>query len=80
MTGYEAFVYPSICFSMEIKKDPSETKWLFMRIESYEIKNGRFDEVVQIVDEEGDLVAIAKHVGVAQMLNEEIQPVNTSKL
>jgi hypothetical protein len=30
-----------------------------MRIESHEIKNGQFDEVVQIFDEEGDLVAMA---------------------
>jgi N-methylhydantoinase B/oxoprolinase/acetone carboxylase alpha subunit len=51
-----------------------------MRIESHEIKNGRFDEVVQIFDEEGDLVAMAKHVGVAQSLSKEIQPVDTSKL
>jgi hypothetical protein len=57
-----------------------ETSWLFMRIESHEIKNGRFDEVVQIFDEEGDLVTMAKHVGVAQSLSKEIQPVDTSKL
>ena len=46
----------------EIKKDPKGTKWIFMRLRSHQIKNGRFDTEVQLFDEEGDLVALSKHV------------------
>jgi archaeosine-15-forming tRNA-guanine transglycosylase len=54
--------YPTLCMSSEIKKDPKGTKWLFMKITAHEIKNGRFDTDVYVVDEEGELVALSKHV------------------
>jgi acyl-CoA thioesterase FadM len=46
----------------EIKKDPSGSKWLFMRVRTHEIKNGRFDTEVTIVDEGGELVCLSRHV------------------
>jgi hypothetical protein len=53
---------PTLCLSIDIKKDPKGAKWLFRRIESLKVANGRFDTVVHIVDESGDLVAFSKHV------------------
>jgi hypothetical protein len=46
----------------EIKKDPKHSKWLFMRMRAHEIKNGRFDTEVTVVDESGDLVCLSRHV------------------
>jgi len=46
----------------EIKKDPKGLKWVFMRARSLKIENGRFDTLVYICDEQGDLLAFAKHV------------------
>lgn len=54
--------YPTLCVSLEIKKDLSGQKWLFQRCRALKIENGRFDTLVYICDEEGDLVAVAKHV------------------
>jgi hypothetical protein len=49
----------------EIKKDPKDSKWLFMKVRAHEIKNGRFDTEVTIVDEGGELVALSRHVSLA---------------
>lgn len=55
-------MYPTLSLSLEIKKDPKDSKWLFMKIRTHKILNGRFDQEVQVIDEEGDLVALSKHV------------------
>ena len=55
-------VYPTLSMATEIKKDPKGAKWLFMRIETHEIRNGRFDTNVVILDEKGELVALSNHV------------------
>lgn len=36
-----------------------------MKIRSYQIANRRFDQWAEVVDETGDLVALAKHVSTA---------------
>ena len=46
----------------EIKKDPKGAKWLFLKLVTRKISNGRFDTDCYLVDEEGDLVALSKHV------------------
>lgn len=46
----------------EIKKDPKGLKWVFLRARALKIENGRFDTLVYICDEEGELLAFAKHV------------------
>lgn len=51
----------------EIKKDPKDSKWLFMKMRAHEIKNGRFDTEVTVVDEVGDLVALSRHVSLVLM-------------
>jgi len=40
-------------------------EWLFIKVISHKIGNGRFDQEVHILDEEGDLVALSKHVSTA---------------
>lgn len=62
LADLQTHIYPTACLSVEVKKDPREAEWLFMRIRSHKIVNGRFDEEVQVVDEGGDLVALSKHV------------------
>lgn len=47
---------------MEVKKDPGNATWLFVEVVCNQIKNGRFDHEVRVFDEEGDLVALSKHV------------------
>ena len=36
-------------------------EWLFMRIEIHQVKDGRFDYDVVILDEENELVALSRH-------------------
>ena len=47
----------------EIKRDPKGCEWLFSRIEAKEIRNRRFDTHVTVLNEDGELVAMSKHVG-----------------
>jgi hypothetical protein len=51
----------------EIKKDPKGAEWLFVRTKAHKIKNGRFDTDVWVLDEEGDLVALSKHVSLISL-------------
>ncbi|KAE8444281.1 hypothetical protein EG329_000688 [Mollisiaceae sp. DMI_Dod_QoI] len=57
--------YPTLCLTTEIKSDPKGKKWLYLRARAGTIKNGRFDTLVWVLDEERELMAIAKHVTVA---------------
>ena len=47
---------------MEIKRDPKGKQWLFLRLVTRKISNGRFDTSCYLVDEDGDLVALCNHV------------------
>jgi len=62
--GSAKFWYPTLLLNLEIKKDlpPDGVEWLFVRVQAKEIKNGRMDLEVVILDEEGDLVALSHHV------------------
>jgi hypothetical protein len=48
----------------EVKRDPKGCKWLFLRIQAYEIRNGRFDTNVTVLNEEGELIALGRHVSI----------------
>ncbi|KAL2142988.1 hypothetical protein VTI28DRAFT_447 [Corynascus sepedonium] len=56
--------YPTVVLNLEVKKALPEQglEWLQLRIHSKQIKDGRFDLEVLILDENGDLVAISNHV------------------
>ncbi|KAM0285771.1 hypothetical protein ACHAQH_001232 [Verticillium albo-atrum] len=60
----EIWWYPTLSMNLDIKRGlPEEgVEWLFMRTMAREIRNGRFDLEVTILDEQGNLVALASHV------------------
>lgn len=62
-----AFWYPTLYLNLEVKKLlPKEgVDWLFVRIEAKSIKDGRFDLMVHVLDEAGDLVALSTHSSLA---------------
>jgi hypothetical protein len=63
--GLRDYWYPTLSYGMQVKRGPpagkSGWKWLFMRIEVTECRDGRFDNIVVIADEEGNVVAICTH-------------------
>lgn len=58
------FWYPTLLLNLDIKKAlPEEgVEWLFVRVRTKQIKNGRMDLEVIIMDESGDIVALSHHV------------------
>jgi hypothetical protein len=58
------FWYPTVVLNLEVKKALPEEglEWLQLRIQSKQIKDGRFDLEVLVLDEHGDLVALSNHV------------------
>ncbi|MCJ1399345.1 hypothetical protein MMC11_002547 [Xylographa trunciseda] len=58
------FWYPTLSMGIEIKKLlPQEgIEWLFVRARAKEIKNGKMDVEVVIMDADLDLVALSNHV------------------
>jgi hypothetical protein len=56
--------YPTLVMNLDIKKVLPErgVDWLFGRVRAKQIKNGRMDLEVIIMDEGGDIVAISNHV------------------
>lgn len=62
MADVSKYVFPTLCMSIEIKKNPNNAEWLFLEILCHSIRNGRFDTDVRVLDENGELVALSKHV------------------
>lgn len=58
------FWYPTVLLNLEVKKalPPDGVEWLFSRVRSKEIRNGRMDLEVTIMDESGDIVALSTHI------------------
>ena len=56
--------YPTLVLNLDIKKAlPEEgVEWLFVRVQAKQIRNGRMDLEVTIMDEDGDIVALSHHV------------------
>lgn len=56
--------YPTVLLNIDFKKPlPAEgAEWLFTRVEAKQIKNGRMDLEVIVMDETGDVVALSHHV------------------
>lgn len=53
--------------NLDIKKSlPEEgAEWLFARVDTKQIKNGRMDIDLVIMDKTGDVVALSNHVALA---------------
>ncbi|KAK8002957.1 hypothetical protein PG989_002676 [Apiospora arundinis] len=58
------FWYPTLLLNLDIKKAlPAEgVEWLFVRVRAKQIRNGRQDLEVVILDQQGDIVALSHHV------------------
>jgi hypothetical protein len=59
--------YPTVLLNIDVKKLlPEEgVKFLFTRVQAKQIKNGRYDVEVIILDEGGDIVALSHHICLA---------------
>ncbi|OTA22056.1 hypothetical protein BTJ68_14965 [Hortaea werneckii EXF-2000] len=67
MKGKATMWYPTLLLNLDVKKAlPAEgVKFLFVRVQSKMIKNGRYDLEIIIKDAGGDLVALSHHVVLA---------------
>ena len=65
--GPAKFWYPTLLLNLDVKKSlPEEgVEWLFTRVDTKQIKNGRMDIDVVILDEAGEIVALSHHVSFA---------------
>ncbi|KAF2015893.1 hypothetical protein BU24DRAFT_422201 [Aaosphaeria arxii CBS 175.79] len=59
------FWYPTLLLNLDIKKSlpPEGVKWLAVRVQLKQVKNGRMDLDVHVLDDQGELVALSHHVG-----------------
>lgn len=57
------FWYPTLLMSIEFKKilPPQGVDWLFVRASAKQIKDGKMDVEVTILDENSELVALSNH-------------------
>ncbi|EFR01841.1 hypothetical protein MGYG_04840 [Nannizzia gypsea CBS 118893] len=58
------FWYPTILLNLDVKKKlPAEgVEWLYSRVQTKRLHNGRMDLDVIIMDEKGEIVALSNHV------------------
>ncbi|KAK0638463.1 thioesterase-like superfamily-domain-containing protein [Cercophora newfieldiana] len=59
------FWYPTLVMNVEVKRPLEEkdgVEWLYLRMQTKEIRNGRLDLEVVVMDEKGELIAVAHHV------------------
>lgn len=56
--------YPTLSLTLEIKKllPPEGVNWLFCRAQAKEIRNGRMDSEVVILDKDMELVAVSQQL------------------
>ncbi|KAL1953005.1 hypothetical protein VTO42DRAFT_3776 [Malbranchea cinnamomea] len=58
------FWYPTVLLNVEFKKKlpPGGSEWLYSRVITKALKNGRMDLDIVVLDEHGDVVALSNHV------------------
>lgn len=62
----DQFWYPTVAMNLEVKRpleEEEKVEWLFVRMQSKEVRNGRFDLEVVVLDEKEQLVALGGLVG-----------------
>ncbi|MCJ1307907.1 hypothetical protein MMC25_001555 [Agyrium rufum] len=62
-SAWPLFWYPTLVLNIDVKKAlPEEgVEWLFVRVRAKQIRNGRLDLEVVVMDEGGELVALSHH-------------------
>ncbi|KAL4797413.1 thioesterase-like superfamily-domain-containing protein [Aspergillus venezuelensis] len=67
---YNSHALSTLCQSVEFKNRPGpNTQWVLVRSNSQRVVNGRYDLDVQILDEDGDILALSHHVVFIMDLN-----------
>ena len=61
LAGIMKWAFPTVCLSLDIKRDPEGEEWLLQRTVMTYCDNGRFELDVKLLDEQGRLVATSKH-------------------
>ncbi|OTA83892.1 hypothetical protein M434DRAFT_400595 [Hypoxylon sp. CO27-5] len=58
------FWYPTVVLNLDVKKTlpPEGVEWLFVRVQTKCVKNGRMDLEIVILDDAGEVVALSHHV------------------
>ncbi|KAE8140738.1 thioesterase-like superfamily-domain-containing protein [Aspergillus pseudotamarii] len=60
---YFKYALSTLCMTVEFKKRPDpSTQWVMIRSNSHLVANGRYDVNIQILDEEGNILALSNHV------------------
>lgn len=59
--GVMKWAFVTISLSLDIRRDPKGEEWLLQRTTMNECKDGRFDQVVKLYSESGELVASSTH-------------------
>jgi hypothetical protein len=54
--------------------------WLFLRVESKQIRNGRLDLEITVLDEEGEIVALSNHVSLVLSANRNLSEKNEQEM
>ncbi|KAH9903993.1 thioesterase-like superfamily-domain-containing protein [Xylariomycetidae sp. FL2044] len=72
--GPRANWYPTMTLNLDVKKrlPPGGVEWLFVRVRSKVVKNGREDYEVVIMDDEGDVVALSHHVALVMSVERNL--------
>jgi hypothetical protein len=55
------WAFPTVCLSLDIKRDPEGEEWLLQRTVMTHCENGKFELDVKIIDVKGRIVATSKH-------------------
>lgn len=56
------YEYPTVSMDFDFRADPAGRKeWILNRTKMHKLQNGRFDMHVQMIDDDGDLVATVRH-------------------
>lgn len=76
-----SFWYPTLLLNLDVKKAlPEEgVDWLFVRTRAKQIRNGRYDLEVVVMDEVGDIVALSHHVCMILPAARNLAARNTAK-
>lgn len=74
-THWARFWYPTVALNMDIKRalPPQGVEWLFARVQSKQVRRGRMDIEVVVLDEGGKLVMLSHHVALIVGAERNIQ-------
>ncbi|PTD09916.1 hypothetical protein FCULG_00008950, partial [Fusarium culmorum] len=77
----DPFWYPTLVMNLDIKKGlPQEgEEWLFIRTEARNIEQGRLDLQVSILDQQGNLVALASHINLVLSASRNLKTRNVDE-